>query len=249
MRKALVAALMLLSLSAIAGERLSGANIDTRTTLAFSVKDSAVSKLLPAGWVASPPADGPNKGANLLVILVDSYFVSDAAGTSVPPFHGMVLAVPAKRAGTDAMATMVVFGIAPDKEVPGPYGVFIPGQATIERSSSVSADGTTLIQEKWSVASKAGDALEFSVRYQRGVTTRLISQARTSSGAKPEFYRIYHLDQVADVVKSAATGANRANALAFRATGPKLGELFDGAEQLIGVTSTPAYLRTIYLPE
>ena len=249
MRKPLVGALMLLSLSAVGGERLSGANVDTRTTLAFKAKDSGVAKLLPEGWVASPPSDGPNRGANLIVILVDSHFVSDAAGTAKPPLRSMVLAVPAKKVGTDAVANLVVFGIAPDAEVPGPYGVNTPGQATIDRSSSASGDGPTVIQEKWSVSSKAGDALEFSVRYQRGSTTRLKSEARPRSGARPDSYRIYQLDQIADVVKSAATGANRANALVFRAAGPKLGELFDGSEQLVGMTSTPTYSRTIYLPE
>jgi len=54
---------------------------------------------------------------------------------------------------------------------------------------------------------------------------------------------------IADVVKSTAAGVNRATSLAFRATGPKLGELFDGSQQLVGVTSTPAYSRTIHLPE
>ncbi len=249
MHKAIIAALMLLSLPAIAAERLVGANVDTRTTLAFKVKDAAISKLLPAGWVASPPTDGTNKGANLTVILVDPQFVSDAAGASIPPFHSMVLTVPAKKVGTDAVVSMAVFGIAPDKEVPGPYSINTPGQATVDRSYSVSPDGATTIQEKWSVSSKAGDALEFSVRYQRGSTTRLKSQAQPRSAAQPDFYRIYQLDQIADVVKSAATGANRASALAFRATGPKLGELFDGSEQLVGITSTPTYSRTISLPE
>ncbi|SRR5258706_8364174 len=78
---------------------------------------------------------------------------------------------------------------------------------------------------------------------------RLDLDARPRSGAHPDFYRIYHLDQIADVVKRIATNANRVSTFAFRATGPRLGELFDGSEQLVGVTSTPAYSRTIYLPE
>jgi hypothetical protein len=34
---------------------------------------------------------------------------------------------------------------------------------------------------------------------------------------------------------------SRASVLAFRATGPKLGELFDGSEKLVGMTSTPTH--------
>ena len=249
MRKAIVAVLMLMSLPATAAERLVGANIDTRMTLAFKANDAAVGKLLPEGWVVSPPSEGTNKGANLTVILIDSFFGSDAAGASTTPFKGMVLAVPAKKIGTDAAVNMVVFGIAPVAEVPGPYRVYIAGQAVVDRSSSVSADGATAIQEKWSVSSKAGDAVEFSVQYQRGPTTRLKSQARPRSGAQPDVYRIYHLDLITDVVKSAATGTSRVSGFTFRATGPKLGELFDGSEQLVGMTSTPTYTRAIYLPE
>ena len=249
MRKTIVAALLLMSLPATAAERLVGADIDSRTTLSFKANDAAVSKLLPEGWVANPPTEGTNKGANLTVILIDSYFGSDAAGAPTTPFKGMVLAVPAKKVGTDVVANMVVLGIAPVAEVPGPYRVYVPGQAAVDRSSSVAVDGTTTIQEKWNVSSKAGDAVEFSVQYQRGPSTRLKSQARPRSGAQPDLYRIYQLDQIIDVVKSAATGTSRASVLAFRATGPKLSELFDGSEQIVGMTSIPTYSRTIHLPE
>jgi hypothetical protein len=34
----------------------------------------------------------------------------------------------------------------------------------------------------------------------------------------------------------------------FKASGPKLSPLFDGSEQLIGVTSNPWYTRQTFLP-
>jgi hypothetical protein len=95
------------------------------------------------------------------------------------------------------------------------------------------------------VSSKAGDAVEFSVQYQRGPTTRLKTQARPRSGAQPDLHRIYHLDLITDVVKSAATDTSRVSGFAFRAAGPKLGELFDGSEQLLGITSTPTHARDL----
>ena len=68
------------------------------------------------------------------------------------------------------------------------------------------------------------------------------------SAVKPDFYRIYRLEQAADVVRSTATGTDRAQKYAFKATGAKLSPLFDGSEQLISITSVPLYTRQIFLP-
>ena len=68
------------------------------------------------------------------------------------------------------------------------------------------------------------------------------------SAAKPDFYRIYRIEQAVDVVRSTATGVDRVTKLSFKASGGKLGQLFDGTEQLISVISVPWYTRQLYLP-
>ena len=250
MSKYLIAALWLFaSLSAHSGERLAGANVDVRTTLAFKASDFAIGKLVPPGWVSSPIAAGPYKGANVTLILVDSQFASDANGTPLPPFHGMVLAVPAKKAGTDLAGNLIVFGIVDEGQFPGPYGVYLGGKASIERTATHSTEAGTTIKENWSLSANDGNKLEIAIQFQRGLATKVKSESRTYSGIHPEFYRIYQLDQTADVVKSSATGVDRVGRLTFRASGPRLAQIFDGTEQLIGVTSIPAYSRTVLLPD
>ena len=66
------------------------------------------------------------------------------------------------------------------------------------------------------------------------------------SAAKPGFYRIYRSEQARDIVRGLDT--DRVKKIDFKASGPKLGPLFDGA-QLIGVTSEPWYTRQTYLPK
>jgi hypothetical protein len=68
------------------------------------------------------------------------------------------------------------------------------------------------------------------------------------SGAKPDFFRIYRVEQAIDVVRSTATAVDRVTKLSFKASGDKLGSLFDGTEQLISVVSVPWYSRQLYLP-
>ena len=69
------------------------------------------------------------------------------------------------------------------------------------------------------------------------------------SGVKPDFYRIYRIEQAADVVRSTATSTDRAQKYAFKATGAKLSPLFNGSEQLVSITSLPFYTRQVSLPE
>jgi len=66
--------------------------------------------------------------------------------------------------------------------------------------------------------------------------------------AKPDFYRIYRVEQATDVLRSTATGVDRIMKLSFKASGDKFGQLFDGTEQLISVVSIPYYSRQTSLP-
>ena len=50
----------LLALPALAQEKFSGSNVDTRIGMAFKVSDAALQKLVPPGWEVSPPTSGPS---------------------------------------------------------------------------------------------------------------------------------------------------------------------------------------------
>ena len=93
-----------------------------------------------------------------------------------------------------------------------------------------------------------GDQLRFAVTYERGIGTRGHVEPRVHSATKPDFYRVYKADQVTDVVHSVVPDMRRAKAVEFNASGPNLSKIFDGKEQLVAVTSIPAYYRQIFLP-
>jgi hypothetical protein len=49
------------------------------------------------------------------------------------------------------------------------------------------------------------------------------------------------------VARSTAASIDRVSKFSFKATGPTLAPIFDGAEQLISITSIPIHSRSIYL--
>jgi len=144
---------------------------------------------------------------------------------------------------------MVVYGIATREVVPGAYGVYVSGQTAIERKVSFAVDGKATTDETWIFGAPDGNAIDARIQYERGTATRSKAEPKIYSAAKPEFFRIYRWDQVADVVRSTATGVDRVTKFSFKATGSKLAPLFDGSEQLVGVMSIPSYSRTVFLPD
>jgi hypothetical protein len=239
----------LLAGAASGGERLSGSNVDVRTTVTFKVSDAAVQKLLPEGWELSSPTSGPAAGFNLAVVLIDSVSGSDAEGKPVAPFRGGVVVIPVRKKGTDAAMSMVVFGIAIPEVTPGSYGVYMPGKAAIERKVRIEAAAKSTAEETWEFRADDGHAITLQIAYERGPTAKAKLEANVYSGAKPAFYRIYRFEQVADVALSKPTGINRVSKVSFKASGPKLAPMFDGTEQVISVTSIPSYSRTVFLPD
>ena len=50
------------------------------------------------------------------------------------------------------------------------------------------------------------------------------------------------------MVRSTATGIDRVNKFSIKATGLRFAPLFNGAEQLIRITSVPTYSLAVYAP-
>jgi hypothetical protein len=236
--------------AASAAEKLIGTYGEQRTVLAFKVPDTAAQKLLPEGWQASPPSTGPSKDANLNVVFVDVLTVQNPDGTPGETFRVAALMVPAKKKGTDAVVPMVVGGFASTPTyVPGAYGNEDLASATIDRRAHTDPTGKTNVQESWEFKGNDRDAIELQLQYDHGVATRSKAEVMPHSGVKPDFYRIYRIEQAADVVRSTATSTDRVQKYAFKATGAKLSPLFNGSEQLVSITSLPFYTRQVFLPE
>src|SRR5436309_10174343 len=87
MRSLLLAILTLAAAPAAAQDNLKlfSTDINVRTSLTFKVADTAVQRMLPAGWELNSPAAGPTKGFNLGVTLIDYVTVHDREGKLLPP--------------------------------------------------------------------------------------------------------------------------------------------------------------------
>ncbi len=246
----LAIALLFGAAESASAERLDQSTTDIRTVLHFNANKDAVQKLLPAGWV-STPGTGALKDANISIVFIESVAVENAEGKPVPSQNKFaVIVVPAKNEQAGVTAPIVVGGFAsPSQNAPGAYGVYVPARITMAKSSRSSGPEATAVEEAWDVSNDAGDQLRFSVSYERRVGTRAHIEPRVYSAAKPEFYRIYKVDQVSEVVHTVVDDVKRTGKVEFSGSGPHLSKVFDGTEQVVAVTSIPSYSRRIFLPD
>lgn len=236
-----------LTIEALAQEKLSGTNQDSRIVLAFKVSDATLKKLLPAGWESNPAASGPTKGANLSLVLVNSLSAQDAEGKPAKPNRGIAVVIPAKKTGSDAAGPMVVGGLFEPHYAPGAYGVFLPAKVTIDRKVHSDPEGKVTVDETWNVQGNEGHSIQARVAYALGTPARGKVEAKVYSGAKPDFFRIYRVEQATDVVRSTETATDRVSAFSLKASGAKLFALNEGSPMLVAVTAIPWYARSVYV--
>ncbi len=140
------------------------------------------------------------------------------------------------------------FALRPE-DVPGAYSVTMPAKVGMAKSSRADGTGSVTAEETWDISTDQGDQLHFTLVFERGVGMRSHTETRVYSGAKPDFYRIYKVDQVTDLVRGATGDSGRARKVEFRASGPHLSPVFDGTEKMVGIMSIPTYYRQIFLPD
>ena len=248
MRAILVTTSVLLVAPAFGQEKLVSTDASVRTILSFKAPTAAVEKLLPAGWQVDVPSSGAAAGANLRITFIDGVWAHDGQGKPQPATgRNITIGVPVKKQGGETGGIML-FGGLTTGAAPGVYSVFAKSNTTSQRTFRTGADGVATVEEAWDAKSDGGDAMQYQLHYVRGVAGSEKIDVRVYSGAKPEFYRIYRYTQAADVVRGGAAGAERVKSFAFKASGPKLGPLFDGSEQLISIVALPFYSRQVYLP-
>ena len=248
MRAFLLATLLLVGSSAVAQEKqkLSSTDVERRTALFFKTADGVVDKVLPSGWKVNPPTAGPSAGFTLGVTLINQLFTQGPDGKALPARTYVVFIVPAK-SETNAAGPMVFSGFMSADGAPGAYGVY--QAANVKFDSKVeNAEDQSLAEELWQATGKDGSAIEVQLAFERGTPVRSKADARVYSAGKPEFYRIYQIDQATDVIRSVPAGLDRAKKSNIKVIGPKLDPIFAGAE-LISIASIPWYSRSIYLPE
>jgi len=226
----------LLAPSAYAQDKLYGTNVDYRVVVAFKVAPEIVQKLLPAGWESNPAANGANLGMSM----VEGISAEDADGKATTPYSGVAITLPAKKVGSGESGAMVAAGLFTANYAPGAYGVFLPAKVTIDKVVHTDAAGKTRVQETWNLKSDDGHSLAINVAFVRGEVKKNKAETRVYSAAKPEFFRIYRIEQGTEVTKDAK--------FSIKATGPKLTSIFDGKQQVVAVTAVPWYSRAVSLP-
>jgi hypothetical protein len=246
MRALLTSVLLIAATSAFAQEKFVGAHVDLRTTLAYKVPGAALDKMVPDGWDVDSPTAGPANGFNLLLVFVDQLISHDSEGKPLVPSRGVLLTVPVKKKGADFAGFMVIGGFF-EAGAPGDYGVYKNAQTTIRRAVRTGTEGKLTAEEIWSIKSADGGSIELHMEFFRGTPRRAMVETKGISGAKPDFFRIYRVEQAIDLVRSTTIAVDRVASFSFKVRGEGVSNLFDGTEQLIAITSIPWYSRQIYL--
>lgn len=225
---------------------------ETRLTVALRVGQSELQKLVPAPWQVTSLPDGPLKDANFFIVFIDAFLVQDAQGK---PYKGginreVMFAVPAKHTKTGEMASVVTGGMNPMIDyVPGPYKNFV--QATTIRREQTHKGANIeagACEDFWEVRDARGVSIELRMQYQMGLPLRAKSEQKVYSAVESKFFRIYQIETAIDLIKSIPTGINRLQNYQLRMAVPELSKLFDGTEQLVGITVNPLYVRQVFLP-
>ncbi len=245
MRAALLIALWLLAGPAVAQEKFAGTSVDVRTILSFKVSAPSLQRLLPAGWELNPASSGPSAGANLRVTFIDQLRGTDGAGRQTAPIQYVIFSIPVKHGGVETEPLMIVTGLSP--RGPGPYATNVKSANTSERRIRHELT-ETIVNESWECIGDDGSSVSMQLQYRAGDVVPRKVEIRNYSQVKPAFFRIYRYEGLEDTVSGAGTGAERLQKISFKARGGVLSQLFDGTEQLVGVTAVPWFSRAIYLP-
>ncbi len=230
-------------------ETLVESSLFFRIYVTLRVDQKAVQAWLPDPWKAVSVPKGPFKGANLYVLFDDRFINQDGEGK---PYMGgtyrvAILVAFAKHQQTGKVAIFVIRTYRPTDH-PGAYKNGV--KTTVRREATL--QGTNIEpgagSEVWKVQDSAGGILEFRMEYQRAVPKRMNKELKIHSNVEPDFFRIYRDDRTGDVVKSIPAGIDRVKNYKFRVTMSELSKMFDGSEQLVGISVNPCFVRQVFLP-
>jgi hypothetical protein len=224
-----------------------------RIMLGFRVKSEAVQARLPTPWQLRPVHNGPLQGANFVVVLVDRVRDDDPEGN--PKFRGadriINFVAPAKHPQTGQIASIILGGWASNSaRVPGFFQVYGAATIRVEQVIKSRDDDVEEVTDVWEVQDTTGlGGMELQLQSRRpvGARTRARGEARAISAKDPDLWQLHKFEAAMDVVKSGPEGVDRVQHYTFRLTTPEYGTLFDGSEQLIGISVIPWYVRQVFV--
>jgi len=229
---------------ALGQEKFIGQGVEVRTFVYFKVSAAALQKFVPAGWEINPASSGPATGANLLAAFLDQTTSLDAVRNPLRPLRAVLFEIPVRQVGGEATAMVLFTGLSNGGR--GTYSTNLMATADVERKIRHHASAS-LVDESWNLKADGGESVSLELQFFRGPVSVQQVESRVYSQVKPQFFRIYRVEQAVDVVRSPGE-AGRLKKVAFKAVGEMLTPLFDGTEELISIVSVPVYARRIFLP-
>jgi hypothetical protein len=227
-------------------------NAEFRMQLDFVVPDAALRKFLPAGWEPNIATQGAAKDCNVRLIFIDRVDITNAEGNPTGSSRLVYLAVPVKQtSGGSGNGQMIIAGLTTEpKDAPGPFGNYqLATSHRMERSLTAGAGKDTLMEEHWEFAAASGERLEVHLKYERAPARKGNPTVNFYSPTNPSFYQIFKVDFGIDIMRNATVPIrDRVKELSYKASGGRLGPLFDGTERVVSIDSFHWYNRGVYLP-
>jgi hypothetical protein len=224
---------------------------EVRMQFDLAVPKEALQKLLPAGWEPAVATAGPAKDCNVRMIFVDRIDINAQDGAPKGTNKFVYLAAPIQKPGGEVAGQMVIDGITADpKDAPGPFGVYQTAtDFRVDRSSHSVPGGPIQNEETWSFTAANGEHMELHLTYERGVARRVSSETKFYSAATPDTYQIWKIDQGLDIMRNATVQVpDKVKSLDLKASGGKVGTLFDGTQRVVSVDALHWYNRVVSSP-
>jgi hypothetical protein len=225
---------------------------EVRMQLDLAVSGQALKALLPDGWEPFVASSGPAKDCNIRMIFVDRVDITGPDGAPVGTNQMVYLASPIKKSGSNEMAgQMVIDGLTANaKDAPGPFNVYqAASNYRVERSTHAASGEPITSDETWDFTGANGEHMALHLTYERGVARKLSAETKFFSAADPNSYQIWKIDQGLDIMRNATVAVkDRVKTFELKASGGKVGRLFDGTERVDSVDALHWYNRAVSSP-
>jgi len=225
---------------------------EVRMQLDFHVPDAALKAMLPAGWEPVIATQGPAKDANLRMIFIDRVDITgpDGAPAGKGSNRLVYLAIPIKQSAGAATGQMIIAGLTADPaDAPGPFGTYVAATSHRMERSTVAGEGPVQTEEHWEFAAASGERMEVHLKYERGAARKTSSEVKFFSGSNPDVYQIFKIEQGLDIMRNATVNVrDRVSEFSYKASGGRIGALFDGSERVLSIDALHWYNRAVYQP-
>jgi hypothetical protein len=161
-------------------------------------------------------------------------------------------AAPAKHPQTGQTVSVILDGFASNPaNVPGFFQAYRAAIVRMEHAIKAHTPDEEEVTDVWEVQEATGSGgLELRLRSLRQLSAQIreSGQAQLFSTRNPTLWQRHTFDAAAEVIKSVPERTDRVQEYRFRLTGPEYRELFDGSEQLIGISVALWHLRQVFWP-